>query len=129
MKTVAYERFGQDVSRLNAHDSPEDTNELIRESLNINFEWSVLMEAQHTIDELQIMQEIFAQQLVVIRDFEKALKTMKVNENTMARVATAIRDIDMREKELAKLEEHQRKTWEQVSRRNMVLHPNDANTA
>src|SRR5512142_1290950 len=71
MKTLAYERFGRDVGSINASDSAENGEELIRKSLNISFEWSVLVEAQHIIDELQIMQEIFSQQIIVVSDFEK----------------------------------------------------------
>ena len=113
MKTMAYERFGRDVGL--ARNSVEDTEELIRKSLNISFEWSVLIEAQHIIDELQIMQEIFTQQIVVIRDFEKALKSMAASSSTLERAATLIRDMEMRRNELAGLEKLQAKTRLQVS--------------
>ncbi|KAH7308294.1 hypothetical protein BKA65DRAFT_415197 [Rhexocercosporidium sp. MPI-PUGE-AT-0058] len=110
MKTMAYERFGRDINAINAPDSVEDAEELIRKSLNISFEWSVLIEAQHIIDELQIMQEIFTQQIVVIRDFEKALKDMNAGNSTLERAATLIRDMEMRKDELAGLEKLQAKT-------------------
>jgi hypothetical protein len=113
MKTMAYERFGRDVGL--ARHSVEDTEELIRKSLNISFEWSVLIEAQHIIDELQIMQEIFTQQIVVIRDFEKALKSIGASSSTLERAATLIRDMEMRRDELAGLEKLQAKTRLQVS--------------
>lgn len=112
---MAYERFGRDISAINAPDSVEDAEELIRKSLNISFEWSVLIEAQHIIDELQIMQEIFNQQIVVIRDFEKALTDMKAGSSTLERAATLIRDMEMRRDELAGLEKLQAKTRLQVS--------------
>jgi len=115
MKTMAYERFGRDVSAINARDSVEDAEELIRKSLNISFEWSVLIEAQHIIDELQIMQEIFKQQIVVIRDFEKALRSMRASPQTLERAATLIRDMEMRRNELVGLEKLQEKTRIQVS--------------
>jgi hypothetical protein len=74
---MTYERFGRDVNTINTHDLLKTMEELIRKSLNISFEWSVLIEAQHIIDELQIMQEIFTQQITVMRDFVKALETMR----------------------------------------------------
>jgi hypothetical protein len=116
MKTMAYEKFGQDVNAINAPDSVEDAEELIRKSLNISFEWSVLVEAQHIIDELQIMQEIFTQQIVVMRDFEKALKDLggKVSGSTLEQAATLIHDMEMRRDELAGLEKLQTKTRLQV---------------
>src|SRR5450756_1404574 len=77
MKTVSYERFGRDVHTINSVASLETVEEIIRKSLNISFEWSILMKAQHVIDELQIMQEIFTQQIAVMRDYMKALQTIK----------------------------------------------------
>jgi hypothetical protein len=74
-----------------------------------------LIEAQHIIDELQIMQEIFTQQIVVIRDFEKALKSMGAGDSTLERAATLIRDMEMRRDELAGLEKLQTKTRVQVN--------------
>jgi hypothetical protein len=115
MKTMAYAKFGRDVSTINARSSPEDAEELIRKSLNISFEWSVLMEAQHIIDELQIMQEIFTQQILMLRDFVKALKTKGVGTPTLNRAAALIQDIEIRRDELAGLEKHQAKTRAQVS--------------
>lgn len=115
MKTMAYAKFGRDVSSINLNSSPEDAEELIRKSLNISFEWTVLMEAQHIIDELQIMQEIFTQQIVMLRDFEKGLKSMGVEISTLDRAAALIHDIETRRDELAGLEKHQVKTRAQVS--------------
>src|SRR5437868_5007523 len=110
MKTMAYERFGRDISTINTHDSAEDAAELIRKSLNIGFEWSVLIEAQHIIDELQIMQEVFKQQINVMRDFEKALKSMGASGPTLERAATLIYDMEMRIGELEDLEKLQKTT-------------------
>jgi len=115
MKMMAYERFGRDVGTINAHDSAEDAEELIRKSLNISFEWSVLEEAQHIIDELQIMQEVFKQQVDVMKDFEEALKSMTTSSATLERAAALIRDMEMRRDELAGLEGLQTKTRMQVS--------------
>lgn len=124
MKTMTYERFGRDVNTINAHDPIETAEELIRKSLNISFEWSVLIEAQHIIDELQIMQEIFTQQITVMRDFVTALETMRakssvdfgssVPESSLERAAALIRDIEMRREELVNLEKIQAKTRTQV---------------
>jgi hypothetical protein len=125
MKTMTYERFGRDVNTINAHDPIETAEELIRKSLNISFEWSVLIEAQHIIDELQIMQDIFTQQITVMRDFVTALETMRakssvdsvssVPESSLERAAALIRDIEMRREELVNLERIQAKTRTQVS--------------
>lgn len=111
---MAYERFGRDVSAINARDLVEDAEELIRKSLNISFEWSVLIEAQHIIDELQIMQEIFTQQIVVVRDFKEALETMGAARTTLDRATTLISDMETRRNELAGLEKLQAKTRVQV---------------
>ncbi len=111
---MAYERFGRDVNSINIHDSAEDAAELIRKSLNITFEWNVLIEAQHVIDELQIMQEIFTQQITVMRDFEEALKSLGINPYTLERAVMVIRDMEMRKDELAGLERLQAKTRAQV---------------
>ena len=113
---MAYERFGRDIRAMNAQSNPlEDAQELIRKSLNINFEWSVLIEAQHIIDELQIMQEIFTEQVTVLRDFEKALRDIGVEQSTLERASNIIRDAEMRREELAGLEKLQAKTRTQVS--------------
>jgi len=122
---MTYERFGQYISTINAHDSLETVEELIRNSLKITFEWSVLIEAQHIIDELQIMQGIFTQQITVMRDFIKALEDMKTKarvdstlddlESTLERAATLIAHMDTRKEELANLEKLQAKTRAQVS--------------
>lgn len=111
---MAYEKFGRDIKTINARSSPEETEELVRRSLNISFEWSVLMEAQHIIDELQIMQEIFTQQIIMMRDFEKALKSIGVSPPTLERAATLIQDMEIRRSDLAGLEKHQAKTRAQV---------------
>jgi hypothetical protein len=115
MKTMAYERFGRDVSTVTAHDSAEDVEELIRKSLNINFEWSVLIEAQHIIDELQIMQEIFTQQITVMRNFKEALRSIGAGKATLAGAATVVHDMETRRDELRGLEKLQFQTRVQVS--------------
>jgi hypothetical protein len=123
MKTLTYERFGRDVNTINAHDSLETVEEMIRKSLNISFEWSVLIEAQHVIDELQIMQGIFTQQITVMRDFVTALENMMPKrspdslsglETSLERAAGLLADIDLRREELASLERLQAKTRAQV---------------
>jgi len=122
---MAYERFGRDVKIINAHNSLETVEELIRKSLNINFEWSVLVEAQHVIDELQIMQEIFTQQTVVMRDFRDALRAIEFKASislpeledlrtSRSRASDMIADMEMRREELANLERLQAKTRAQV---------------
>lgn len=144
MKTISYERFGRDVHTINSHTSLETVEEIIRKSLNISFEWSILMKAQHVIDELQIMQEIFTQQITVMRDYTKALETItamnvaeieseqsrscrRVGESDELREKThylqvslekasgLIGSMEMRREELANLERLQAKTRAQVS--------------
>ena len=108
---------------------------MIRKSLNISFEWSVLMKAQHVIDELQIMQAIFTQQITVMRDFEKALENIKESfrpigfaggdlngleikmqeiKTALERTSDLIMNMEMRREELANLEQLQEKTRAQV---------------
>ena len=108
---------------------------MIRKSLNISFEWSVLMKAQHVIDELQIMQAIFTQQITVMRNFEKALKNIKESlrpigfgrrdpnglgikmqeiEAALDRASDLIINMEIRREELANLEKLQEKTRAQV---------------
>lgn len=111
---MAYERFGRDVNTVNAPKDVDNAEGLIRKSLNIGFEWSVLVEAQHIIDELQMMQEIFTQQIAVMRDFETALKTMHVHPDTLSRADALIREMTMRREELGSLEKLQAKTRVQV---------------
>ncbi|PFH60895.1 hypothetical protein XA68_10140 [Ophiocordyceps unilateralis] len=114
MKTMIYDRFGRDVNTIDLKgitDSSE-AERLLRKSLNINLEWSVLVEAQHIIDELQIMQEVFTQQLAVVRDFERAIipSSTCLNSSTRERAATLVRDMEMRREELAGLEKLPTKT-------------------
>lgn len=52
----------------------ETAEQLLRKSLNIGFEWSILEEATQVIDELQIMQEIFLQQIRVMAELSKVLQ-------------------------------------------------------
>lgn len=121
-KTDAYERFGRDVKRMNTQDPLQTAEELLRKSLNIKFEWSVLMEAQNLIDQLQIMQEIFTQQITVMGDFEKALKAMSSESQgpsdlkpALARAAALIEDMKLRRDELWNLEKRQANTRSQVT--------------
>lgn len=119
-KTVAYERFGRDVKRMNAQDPLMTAEELLRKSLNVKYEWSVLMEAQNVIDQLQIMQEIFTQQIIVMGDFEKALRAMGAESHdgfraTLERATALIAEMKLRRDELANLEKRQANTRSQVS--------------
>lgn len=108
----AYSRFGRDVKRMNAEDPLQTAEELLRKSLNIKFEWSVLMEAQNVIDQLQIMQEIFTQQITVMGDFEKALRAMAadpIRDQQMIKLAAEkavalIGEMKLRRSELGSLE-------------------------
>lgn len=77
-KTYAYEAFGRDISRISS-DTLESAEQLLRKSLNIGVEWNILVEAQNVIEELQVMQEIFTQQINVLKDCHKALKTIHWN--------------------------------------------------
>jgi hypothetical protein len=129
MKTVSYERFGRDVHTMNTQASLETVDGITRRWLNISFEWSILMNAQRIIDELQIMQEIFTKQITVMRDFLKALENIKAvqgpDENggsrledlksSTERAAALIANMEMRREELANLESLQAKTKAQVS--------------
>lgn len=72
-KTIAYEGFGRDISRLSI-ETLENAERLLRKSLNINFEWSILEEALQVVDELGIMQDIFGQQLKAMDGFSKFLQ-------------------------------------------------------
>ncbi|KAK4238609.1 hypothetical protein C8A03DRAFT_43673 [Achaetomium macrosporum] len=118
-KSEAYERFGRDVKRMNTHDPLQTAEELLRKSLNIKFEWSVLMEAQSIIDQLQIMQEIFTQQITVMSDFEKALRDLNSEgrgglEATLDRAGALILEMKLRREELANLEKRQANTRTQL---------------
>jgi len=120
-KTEAYERFGRDVKRMNAQDPLQTAEELLRKSLNIKYEWSVLMEAQNVIDQLQIMQEIFTQQIMVMGDFDKALRAMSPETEaaaswkvTLERAASLIAEMKLRRDELTNLEKRQANTRSQV---------------
>ncbi|KAK1776228.1 hypothetical protein QBC45DRAFT_222384 [Copromyces sp. CBS 386.78] len=122
-KTESYERFGRDVKRMNTEDPLQTSEELLRKSLNIKYEWSVLMEAQNVIDQLQIMQEIFTQQITIMADFEKVLRGL-INLNpglsppglhsTLERAGSLIADMKANRDELADLEKRQAKTRTQI---------------
>lgn len=71
-KTIAYEGFGLDLSRISL-ETLESAEKLLRKSLNISFEWSILEEAQQVLDELQIMQEIFDEQIRIMRELDRLL--------------------------------------------------------
>lgn len=127
-KTIAYESFGQDVSRMSL-DTLELAEQLLRKSLNIGFEWNILEEAQQVIDELQIMQEIFSQQTIVMKDFEKVLKRLCASavasatgqsedgqQRAVDRIDAMINEIDQRRSELESMERLQTKTRAQVGR-------------
>ena len=124
-KTIAYAEFGDAVSQISIQ-TLEAVEKLIRRSLNIGFEWSILVEAQQVIDELQIMQEIFAQQVTVMKDFDKTLRAMYRNARPTTEGETVIRqralegvgslvtDMEQRRDELASMERLQTKTRAQV---------------
>src|SRR5690349_5756294 len=100
---------------MNTQDPIQTAEELLRKSLNIKFEWSVLMEAQNVIDQLQIMQEIFTQQITVMGDFEKALRGLSLErhdglKNTLDKAANLISEMKLRRDELANLERRQANT-------------------
>jgi hypothetical protein len=105
---------------MNAQDPLQTAEELLRKSLSIKYEWSVLMEAQNVIDQLQIMQEIFTQQITVMGDFEKALRTsMSVEQWDEFRDAAEdasllITEMKLRRDELSELESRQANTRGQV---------------
>ncbi|KAK4141908.1 uncharacterized protein C8A04DRAFT_30460 [Dichotomopilus funicola] len=118
-KTEAYERFGRDVKRMNTQDPLQTAEELLRKTLNIKFEWSALMEAQNVIDQLQIMQEIYSQQISVMSDFEKALRGLSCEPNeglkrASERAAGLLLDMKLRQEELANLEKRQANTRSQL---------------
>lgn len=109
-------------------DTLESAEHLLRKSLNIGFEWSILEEAQQVIDELQIMQEIFSQQMAVMRDLYKVLQGLvshailpserdqRFQDRRRAHddVESVIADMDQRREELASMERLQTKTRAQV---------------
>ncbi|KAK3386163.1 hypothetical protein B0H63DRAFT_560601 [Podospora didyma] len=118
-KTEAYERFGRDVKRMNAQDPLQTAEEFLRKSLNIKFEWSALMEAQNVIDQLQIMQEIFTQQITVMGDFEKALRAMGSEHHeglrsAQERATALVAEMKLRRDELENLEKRQANTRTQL---------------
>ncbi|RDA89807.1 hypothetical protein CP533_0874 [Ophiocordyceps camponoti-saundersi (nom. inval.)] len=107
MKTMIYDRFGRDVNTIDLKGITDsfEAEKLLRKSLNIHLEWSVLVEAQHIIDELQIMQQVFNQQLSVVKDFQRAvLSTPDAGHSVKDRAAALIADIEMRRDELIELE-------------------------
>lgn len=109
---------------MNTEDPLQTSEELLRKSLNIKYEWSVLMEAQNVIDQLQIMQEIFTQQITIMTDFEKVLRglsstafsTMNLPglHLTVERAGSLIADMKANRDELADLEKRQAKTRTQI---------------
>jgi hypothetical protein len=110
---------------MNTHDPLQTSEELLRKSLNIKFEWSVLMEAQSIIDQLQIMQEIFTQQITVMTDFEKALRGLNPEsheglEGTLDQAVGLIFDMKLRREELSNLEKRQANTRTQVTRKGYI---------
>ena len=108
---------------MNAQDPLQTAEELLRKSLNIKYEWSVLMEAQNVIDQLQIMQEIFTQQITVMGDFERALRAMATEpwrdqdalRSALERATALIAEMKIRRTELASLEKRQMDTRSQVT--------------
>lgn len=105
---------------MNNQDPLQTDEELLRKTLNIKSEWSVLMEAQNVIDQLQIMQEIFTQQITVMGDFEKALRGLSSDpseglKTAIDRAGQLILDMKLRRDELANLEKRQANTRSQVS--------------
>lgn len=100
---------------------------MLRRSLNIGFEWSILEEAQQVIDELQIMQEIYSQQISVMKDLIKVLNSLSTRafdaipgqdtdgrKQAMDRVKSTVADITQRRDELISMERLQTKTRSQV---------------
>ncbi|KAH7328776.1 hypothetical protein B0I35DRAFT_418300 [Stachybotrys elegans] len=136
-KSVAYEEFGNAVNKISI-ERMEIVEKTLRRSLNIGFEWSILVEAQQVIEELEIMQGIFSQQLVAINDLEKIIKSMKWAPKTLKtgdsedddddisdslvpskrraldRVASLIADMELRRDELKSMETLQYKTRTQL---------------
>jgi len=110
---MAYEKIKREVNAAYLSKYGEAS---IRQQLNISFEWSVLIEAQHIVDELQMMQEVFTQQIVVVKDLERAMRSMGGSSaSTLARAVQLIHDIEQRRDELSELEKHQDKSRAQVS--------------
>jgi hypothetical protein len=104
---------------MNSQDPLQTAEELLRKTLNIKFEWSALMEAQNVLDQLQIMQEIFTQQITVMSDFEKALRGLSCEphdglKSALERAAGLVLDMKLRRDELANLEKRQANTRSQV---------------
>lgn len=104
---------------MNNQDPLQTDEELLRKTLNIKFEWSALMEAQNVIDQLQIMQEIYSQQITVMIDFEKALRGLSSESqvkpaSALERATQLISDMKLRRDELADLEKRQANTRSQV---------------
>jgi hypothetical protein len=104
---------------MNAQDPLQTAEELLRKSLNVKFEWSVLMEAQKVIDELQILQDVYTAEITVMSDFEKALRDLTSEphdgiKHTLDRAADLILDMKLRRDELANLEKRQANTRSQL---------------
>jgi DNA anti-recombination protein RmuC len=117
-------------------DRLEIAEQMVRRSLNIGFEWATLVEAQQVIDELQILQGIFAQQMTVMTDLEKDLrlvnwralssqkddsaedaeeKATTKQHRALDRLAGLTADMQQRRDELKSMEELQTKTRTQVN--------------
>jgi hypothetical protein len=116
-------------------DKLETAEHMVRRSLNIAFEWNTLVEAQQIIDELQILQGIFAQQIAAMTDLEKDLKALawqnisfKQDDDpedieevasvrqrrALDRLSGLVADMQQRRDELKSMEELQTKTRTQV---------------
>jgi hypothetical protein len=108
-------------------DNLQFAEKLLRKSLNIGFEWSILEEAQQVIDELQIMQEIFTQQISVMKSLKKIMQGMcgddtkppanagiAARRKAVERVVSTIADMEQRRGELIGMEKLQTKTRGQV---------------
>lgn len=116
-------------------DSIESAETLLRKSLNISFEWSIIEESQQVLDELQIMQEIFHQQIAVMKEFDKFVLELCSNfpqkearrlnlltvrqgwEKARDRMESLLFDMEQRRSELKDMELLQTKTRSQVSSR------------
>ena len=114
---------------------------LLRKSLSIGFEWAILEEATQVIDELQIMQEIYLQQIKVMGELGKVLKkasdradkavgkasgdgasaegtsgeeVVDGRRKAMERIESIMSDMTQRHDELRSMEKLQHKTRQQV---------------
>ena len=115
----------------------ESAETILRKSLNISFEWSIIEESQQMLDELQIMQEIFGQQITVLKDFDRFVHELYSNlslkeakrlelvpvrqgwEKARDRMESLVFDMEQRRSELKDMETLQTKTRTQVSTQEM----------